>query len=232
VNQDPSLSPPRRSFLTRLNIGAASLAAMAGAALAQQKAPDRVAWAPARHDQDDWLDNNRAKHRVVFDSVSTEGLADAGLFASNYYRVNQKDYALESADLAVVIVLRHRSALFGYNDAMWAKYGEPMAARAKVEDPKTKQAPKVNLFNLTGTGEAVLNHGITLDSLAKLGAQFAVCRLSTRAYASGIAKATGGKSEDILSELSANLIANARLVPAGIVAVNRAQERGYTLMGV
>jgi intracellular sulfur oxidation DsrE/DsrF family protein len=108
----------------------------------------------------------------------------------------------------------------------------PLAARAKIEDPKTKQAPKVNLFNSTGNGEGGLNHGPALDALAKLGVQYAVCRLSTRAYAGTIAKATGGKAEDILSELSANLIANARLVPAGIIAVNRAQERGYSLMSV
>ena len=30
----------------------------------------------------------------------------------------------------------------------------------------------------------------------------------------------------------ANLVPNARLVPAGIVAVNRAQERGYALVSV
>ena len=69
-----------------------------------------------------------------------------------------------------------------------------------------------------------------MDSLGKLGTQFAVCKLSTRANASVIANATGGKAEEIFAEISANLIPNARLVPAGIVAVNRAQERGYTLM--
>ena len=36
---------------------------------------------------------------------------------------------------------------------------------------------------------------------------------------------------DRLNELAANLLANAHLVPAGIVAVNRAQERGYSFVG-
>ena len=36
-----------------------------------------------------------------------------------------------------------------------------------------------------------------------------------------------GKS-DIFKELTENLIPNAHMVPAGIVAVNRAQERGYS----
>ena len=38
-----------------------------------------------------------------------------------------------------------------------------------------------------------------------------------------------GTPDAIFAELSANLVANAHLAPAGIVAVNRAQERGYTL---
>ena len=45
-----------------------------------------------------------------------------------------------------------------------------------------------------------------------------------------IARATGGDADKILEEMVANLVPNARLVPAGIVAVNRAQERGYSFV--
>ena len=41
---------------------------------------------------------------------------------------------------------------------------------------------------------------------------------------------TGADSSAILAELSANLVPNARLAPAGILVVNRAQERGYSLV--
>ena len=34
----------------------------------------------------------------------------------------------------------------------------------------------------------------------------------------------------ILDEIGANLIPNSRFVPAGIVAVNRAQEHGYSFV--
>jgi intracellular sulfur oxidation DsrE/DsrF family protein len=44
-----------------------------------------------------------------------------------------------------------------------------------------------------------------------------------------IARAVDGKRDEIYKELSANLITNGRLVPAGILAVNRAQERGYSI---
>lgn len=53
--------------------------------------------------------------------------------------------------------------------------------------------------------------------------------MATRRLAGGIAQSTGGNADAVYNELAANLLNNARLVPAGIVAVNRAQERGYSL---
>ena len=43
-------------------------------------------------------------------------------------------------------------------------------------------------------------------------------------------RATNGTTDDIYKELTSNLVANAHMVPAGIVAVNRAQEHGYTFV--
>ena len=42
----------------------------------------------------------------------------------------------------------------------------------------------------------------------------------------------GADGNPQMKELSDNLVANSRLVPAGIVAVNRAQERGYAFVSV
>jgi hypothetical protein len=105
-----------------------------------------------------------------------------------------------------------------------------MAGRAEFVDPKTKQAPKSNLFNATDYGRELSNRGTTLDSLLKQGAQLGVCSVATRGLAGVIAQATGGNTDDIFNELVSNLVGNARMVPAGIVAVNRAQERGYSFV--
>src|SRR5579862_1494286 len=109
-SQSPS-SPERRSFLTRLNAGAASLAAMAfgGIAMAQEKSTANTRWEPARHDKDDWLDQLPGKHRLVFDTIAADGLGQAIAFANNFMRVNRSDYGLQNSDLAVVIVVRHRA---------------------------------------------------------------------------------------------------------------------------
>jgi intracellular sulfur oxidation DsrE/DsrF family protein len=228
--QSPS-SPERRSFLTGRNAGVTSIAAMAigGAALVQGKSTKPTRWEPARHEKDDWLDQVPGKHRLVFDTTMPDGMGDAIGFANNFMNVNQSDYGLQDNDLAVVIVARHASTPFAYNDAMWAKYGAAMKGLTKFDDPKSKVPPKVNVYNSKDYGDLLPNRGVTLDSLAKRGVRFAVCSMATRFIAGMLAGAVGGNADAINSELIANLVKNARMVPAGIIAVNRAQERGYSL---
>ena len=209
----------RRSFLTRLGAGAGLLGATAvGAAAAVAEAPAAAAWKPARHTQDDWFDEIPGQHRFVFDSTTPDGMALALLFSGNYFTANHDTYGLEDHDLAVVIVARHHSTVFGYNDAMWVKYGKYFSEQAVFTDPKTKEPPTSNLY---------LDR---MDPLIKKGVHFAVCQMSSRRISGAIAQATGGQAEAILKELAGNLVPNGRIVPAGIVAVNRAQERGYSFV--
>ncbi len=229
--QFPS-SPERRSFLTRRNGGVTSIAAMAigGAAMIQGKSTKPTRWEPARHEKDDWLDQLPGKHRLVFDTTTAEGMGEAIAYANNFLNVNQSDYGLQNTDLALVIIARHGSTPFAYNDAMWAKYGMAMTVLTKFDDPKTKSAPKANVYNSGDYGTLLPTFGVTLGALSKRGVQVAVCSLATRFIAGMIAGASGGNADAINSELIANLVNNARMVPAGIVAVNRAQERGYSLV--
>ncbi len=221
-------SMARRLFLTRLGAGAGVVGAAVAsspAALAQGSADSP--WRPARHAQDDWYDKIPGVHRFVFDTTSEDGMAWALQFANNYYAANEQAYGLKESDLAVVIIARHKSTTFAYNDAMWAKYGKEFAAQAEYVDAKTKQAPTVNVFMATGEGAVQAGK---MNALIKKGAQFAVCAMSSRGISGRIAKMRGVDTDTIFKEISANLIPNARLVPAGILAVNRAQEHGYSFV--
>ena len=73
--------------------------------------------------------------------------------------------------------------------------------------------------------------GRSLETVMKMGVQFAICSQSSHGIAGMIANATGGKADDVYNEIAANLIGQARFVPAGIIAVNRAQEYGYSITG-
>jgi len=225
----------RRSFLSRwskMTTGLAAFGAVFGAgndiARAQSPGGEAGAWKPARHAEDDWLDKIPGSHRLFFDTISAQGFGQAILFANNVFTANRTGYRLQQGDQATVICVRHRSTGFAFTDAMWTKYGGPLAERAQLNDPKTQQAPKINLYMAAGYGSQLNNNGVTLDSLLKLGVHLAVCQMATRANASLIAERTGGKVDDIYQELISNLVPNSHMVPAGIVAVNRAQERGYT----
>jgi hypothetical protein len=230
----PLLSGPasqRRSFFTSLSAGVASLAAVAvgSAAVAQGKSTPPARWEPARHEQDDWLDKP-AKHRMVIDSTSADGFGEALAFATNYMRVNRSDYGLQDSDSTVIVVARHQSTPYAYSDAIWAKYGTTISEQAKFLDPKTKLPPKANVYMAGDYGSLLKNMGVTLDSLSKQGVQIAVCSLATHRFAGAIATATGANADAIFTELTTNLVSNSRMVPAGITAVNRAQERGYSLV--
>jgi intracellular sulfur oxidation DsrE/DsrF family protein len=228
MSKEPEASG-RRSFLGRLNAGAAALAGVALGSRAQAQTPGT--WRPARHEKDDWMDQLPGKHRLVFDTTLPAGAGEAVYFAANYIAINESDYGISNTDLAVIIIFRYQSVAFGYNDAMWAKYGKAIVTRSgNFQDPKTKDVPKANLYNADGYSEVLANRGVTLNSLTKQGVQLAVCNLATKNMSIAIAKATDGVAESIYKELTSNLVVGARLVPAGIVAVNRAQERGYTLV--
>ena len=207
----------RRSFFSKLGFGLAGGAAVGAAGSPAQAQSSSEGFQPARHAQDDWYGQVPGKHRFVFDAPYADGMSSALQFVNNYYNLNVSEYGLKDSDLAVILVARHQSTMFGYSDAVWAKYGKPIADRINLVDPKTKQAPIVNM------------HKDRLDTLIKRGLQIAVCQQATRGNAGAIAMATGQMQEAVFEELKANLLPNARLVPVGILAVNRAQEHGYSL---
>ena len=223
--------PDRRSFVARLGAGMAAF----GGAFAATPAPLRAApsqgpWTPERHPQDDWLDQVPGKHRFFYDTSTPDGAGGAITFATNYYLANRSGYDLADRDLAVVVCLRHWSTPFAWTDAVWAKYGAPIAERIRFTDPRTQQPPAINVYRSSAYGMQLPNRGTTLDDLARRGVQFAVCDMATRAYSGIIATRVGAKADDVYAELRANSIPNCHYVPAGIVAVNRAQERGYSIV--
>ena len=217
----------RRSFLARFGAAAAAFGVGSSFASAQPPAPPAPAaarpegrWQPAREPKDDWYDQIPGKHRLFFDSVSPDGAGASIHFADNFFTGNKNGYGLDAPDVAVVICLRHRATQFAFNDTIWAKYGAALSAADKFVDPKTNQPPTLNLQRER------------LEPLIKRGLRLAVCNQSSRGYAGAIAMAMGLKQDDVFEEMKANLLPNARLVPAGIVAINRAQERGFSLASV
>jgi intracellular sulfur oxidation DsrE/DsrF family protein len=205
----------RRTVLSRM-FAAAPLLGLQQTPASQPK-PSAAA---ARHEQDEWLDQAPEKHRVIFDTWMADKFGQAAGFAGNWLRINKDQYGLTDADLAVVIVARHGTTPYAFNEAIWAKYGKIFADNMSTTDKVAHPNPATNV------------HAAQLTRLANQGMRLAVCELTLRAYVDIIAKQTSEPRDAIRKELTANAIGNAHLVPAGIVAVTRAQERGYALVSI
>ena len=204
----------RRAIIAGLGAVAAAGALGAPSANAQAAASD--SFTPMLHPLDDWMSAMKGVHRMVLDVTSPTGVPDAVRFAGNLLMGHKNGWGVEESDVAVLVCLRHGATPYGYTDAIWAKYG-------KTIDPKATPPPVANPYNSGGESQ--------LAALAKRGVQFMVCGTASRGLATRIA-GQGGDVEAILTEMRANLIPSARIVPAGVVAMVHAQERRFVLVAV
>jgi intracellular sulfur oxidation DsrE/DsrF family protein len=200
----------RRSFLTRL---AAVGSALAGVVALPRTSAAQHTRAPT-HPADAWLDELKGQHKNIYDCTSVENGPMGWSFARNFLTANTGPvYQLKDADVNAIVCVRHTASVFGFNDAMWAKY-------------KLGESQKVN----DGAAAAVKNpQTTTANDLAKRGVIVAVCGLSTARIARTVAAGAGLSPAEVEADLHANLVTpTARVVAAGVVVTNRAQERGFT----
>lgn len=176
-------------------------------------------WQAAREEQDDWLDKPGTRHRMIFDTVLTEAVPDAVLYAGNYINVNKAAYGVTADQLSVVVVLRHFSTVYGFTDAVWAKYGKILGDFLKLDGDVSTNA----MLRKGDDGSAP-----AMSKLVDDGVQYAICAAATHFMAGMIAKQAGEDEKAVEEFLHANAIPGGRFVPAGVVAIDRAQQRGYS----
>ncbi len=215
---------PRRWFLSRLGMAASAVgfgaATVRGQAQSASPAPSSTSdgrWRPARESKDDWYDQLPGVHRIFFDTLSASGLGEAQAFAGNTFEGNKNVYGLDNNEIAIVICIRHMATPLAFGDAIWTKYGSILGDAMKLTDAKTGQPPTVN------------THNTALEALAKRGVHFAVCDMASHRFAGMVARKIDGNADAIYKEMVESAVSNAHFVAAGIIAVNRAQERGYSI---
>ena len=200
----------RRSFLARLATAGSALVAVVARPSTSAAQSSRTPTHPA----DAWLDELKGQHKNIFDCVSIETGPTGWTFARNFLTANTGPiYQLKDADVNAIVCVRHLASVFGFNDAVWTKY-------------KLGESQKVN----EGGMPAVRNpHANTANDLAKRGVIVAICGMATTRIARTVAADTGLNAADIEADLRANLVTpTARVVAAGVIVTNRAQEKGFT----
>jgi intracellular sulfur oxidation DsrE/DsrF family protein len=203
------LSTHRRGFLTRL-AGAAGLAAIAPSSLLAESFERGVS-----PELEAWLNKISGAHRMVFDAPGANGGMPA-IWPRIYLNTMSATYGTKG-DTAVVI-LRHEAAPLALGDALWAKY--KLGEHIKVMDnghPATR-----NTF-ATITGLPIPGLGVL--ELLKAGVLFGVCNIALSVLAMSLA-GPKGDAEAITKELIAGIYPGIQLVPSGVMAVGRTQEKG------
>ncbi len=205
-------STHRRGFLTRL-AGAVGLAAIAPSRLLAE------ATAPSQDPQfEAWLNRIHGTHRIVFDAPAANG-GMAVIWPRVYLMTMNATYKTTDAQDSTVVILRHEAAPLALGDAMWAKY--KFGEQLKVDD--NGQPATRNMF-ATITGLPLPALGVV--EVLKTGTLIGVCDVALSVLSGAIAGKTGGNANDVKKELIANVYPGIQVVPSGVMAVGRAQEKG------
>jgi intracellular sulfur oxidation DsrE/DsrF family protein len=209
----------RRGFLGRLAAGAAAFTAFGATGVREAAAAVEQPGPPA----DAWLNGIKGQHKQFFDAVSVnEGFPFA--FAMTYLNTMGETYKLTDKDITAVVGLRHFSIPLAFNNDIWKKY--KLGEFAKVEDPATKAPAIRNPYAYVKPGELMFE-GMAFEKLAARGVIFTVCNVALTVL-SGMMTPAGGDKAKTYAEWKAGLHKGINIVPSGVLAVGRAQEKGCT----
>ena len=222
---DPFAPTARRGFLTRL-AGAAAAVGVGGSL------PRPVAAQPAPSlPQDAWLDKMTGAHRCLFD-FPNHGAGVPLIHILNYLNTYATVYGTKPGEVNAIgtfyFVGPTSSIPLAFNDTAWAKY--KLGAYLNLEDPKTKAPSTRNMFYAPLPGDPVLFGGqvapASIASLQKMGATFLLCNNAFGVFVSQLSQQGLGTSGDIDRDLRANLLPGVIVVPAVVVAIEKAQQKG------
>lgn len=207
-----SLPGARRRFLAQLSGGLAAMAGVSAPLAAQQ-----VSAALSDPDHDAWMQRASGEHRVLFHATGP-GDGAPMLMAMNYLDVYASAYNASREHVSVVIGV-HGSALpIGLNDGAWDRY--ELGRRINVNDPDTKEPAKRNVFAVGGP--------ISIDTAMARGIVLLVCNVALTMTAGSIARARSLVAADVYNDLKSSVLPGAVVVPGLVVAISRAQEKGFT----
>lgn len=216
----------RRKFLAGAGALAAGAAVSSNAQEAGRYQNGASEFVPQRHEEDAWMGELGSQHRAFIDSSTGPGGIAAMNFASNLLLAHGQGYGGSDDDYGLIVCFRHNSSPYGFNDAMWQKYGELFVGRTGVSNSNGEPVT-VNPLNV----ERVYgNRSNTVENLSGRGIHFAVCNLSTQGMARMLASSTGSTAEAVYEELVNNAIPSSHFVPAGVMAATRSQEYGYSFL--
>jgi intracellular sulfur oxidation DsrE/DsrF family protein len=191
---------------------------------------------------DDWIKEVKGTHRCLFDFPQHKNGMPL-LHILNYLNTYAAAYKTGANQVGAVGTLysvgTQSSIPLAFNDAIWAKYA--LGVYTGLKDAAGKPYTR-NVFNQP-TGDdlhlvmqaidspsipalAGAMPGLGIQSLQKSGAKFILCNNALGLWCLELEARGKGKAADIEKELRANVLPGITIVPAMVIAIDRAQEAG------
>jgi intracellular sulfur oxidation DsrE/DsrF family protein len=207
----------RRVFLDRaLALGAAM--GLGSLARAEQ------ASAAPRHGPPDeaWLRRLNGRHKQLFDAPRVDG-GRALAHVRNYLNAYRDAYGLRDAQVSALLILYAGTVPLAFTDEAWAAYD--LGKMAEIDDGAGRA--RRNVFRAPAEGSSIPRDA-GLDALMQRGVVVVLCNNSFGRWTRDIAAAGHGTADEVRAKLLGWLLPGITLVPAAVLAVNRAQEAGCT----
>jgi hypothetical protein len=216
----------------------AAAAAVSTAAGAQT----RGGGAAAATGPDAWLNEVKGTHRCLFDFPQHKGGAPL-LHILNYLNTYHEAYKAAPGSAAAVgtfySIGNQSSISLAFNDAMWAKYslGEYLGLKDKSGKFYTRNVfhrPTPDdagvLMQAFGTPAIPELAGavpaLGIESLQKMGTKFLLCANALGGWVLELQARGKGKADEIEKDLRANVLPGVTIVPAMVIAIEKAQAVG------
>jgi intracellular sulfur oxidation DsrE/DsrF family protein len=215
------LTATRRSFLGSL--AATAAAGVAGLTLADQLMAQQMQKAMPDPSFDRWIGKIRGKHKQVFDAPSINGglpLAWARVFVMTNEMVGTP-----AKDVSAILILRHDAIPIGMSNETWQKY--KFSEAFKPIHAMTKQLITRNIFWKPNAGDLPLP-GMALNELLDAGVMIGLCDMALTVISGEFAKNMNMDAEAVKKEWVDSVFPGIQIVPSGVLAINRAQEKGCT----
>ncbi len=215
------LTATRRSFLGSL--AATAAAGVAGLSLPEQLMAQQMTKASSDPTFDKWIAKIRGKHKQVFDAPSINGglpLAWARVFVMTNEMVGTP-----AKDVSAVLILRHDAIPIGMHNEVWQKY--KFSEAFKPVHAMTKQLITNNIFWKPKEGDLPLP-GMALNELLDAGVMVGLCDMALTVSSGAFAKDMNMDAAAVKKEWVDSVFPGIQIVPSGVLAINRAQEKGCT----
>jgi hypothetical protein len=216
MNSDQTNSS-RRDFIGTLTLGATGILAAVPGVL-HASAPEiggDVSQA------EEWFKKVKGKHRIVYDAPEPHDGFPI-IWSWVFYKTNNQTGSTDN-DLTAMIVLRHNAIPFAMEDSLWAKY--KFGERFHVNDPATGAPAVANPFYVPNNP---MWSSLGIDGLKRLqerGAMICVCDMALTVMSMFAAQDLKVKPEDVKAEWVKGLLPGMQVVPSGVWAIGRAQEK-------